>query len=379
MKLPPRIAGPELGPLDFLCSMASEKQKWLQQICNPSSDNDIKLLHSNFMDCWSSIKEALLAGDKNALKEMQSHLSPWPPVALLALEPQHSPMVHAAWQSLLEFHTHARLIIENPVLAESASWRNWYSDIHNENMDRTLLFPSQTNVPGVFRTDTTLAIVTTQPFSFVQGNLPLIKLLNLHKTASIFRLQSPSCSNFDNSYSKAAKDLFGAHSDREISKLSFWSMVGAQKEQEALASLKWKPRYYGGPSGTPSWALHDSAVLAGQAASKSRFAMLDWMTALSDSLHEQLHHRNDIIWTPAHNDFLRAYTLSWHAVTRIGVSHKRTAMQVNELLSYTTSIQKQLERTQNPGAPHITKALSWTSQRLQNTNSHSKPLELPCL
>lgn len=116
--------------------------------------------------------------------------------------------------------------------------------------------------------------------------------------------------------------------------------------------------------------------MAGQAAAKARTTMLHWMTALSDSLHEQLHVRNDIGWNTAHQDFLQAYTRSWYAVTRLGVAHKRTAAQVNELLGYTASIHKQLERVQNPVAPELGRVLQWTTLQLQQSNSNALAMAL---
>lgn len=375
MKLPPRIAGPDVGPLDFLHSLDSHKQHWHGSLHTAVRSPELELLHTSFIKTWNGIKAAFDQKDVRALKEMQPHLSPWPPVVMLAFEPQHSPMVHAAWQTLLEFHTAARMGLEHPGLMEQPLWKQWKIALHERQWAQSLRFPCATAMPGVLRAGNTVAVVTTQPFAFV-GAHALQKIQQHHKDATSFRFQSPACCSFDTSYQLASEDLFGAHSNREISKLAFWTMVGIQKENETNSALAWRPRYYGGPPGTPSWALHDAALLTGQAAAKARTAMMDWMTALSDSLHEQLHLRNNIGWNAAHQDFLQAYSRSWHAVTRIGVAHKRTSAQVNELLGYTTSIHKQLERTKNPVAPELGRVLQWTAGKLQSTGARNLDLAL---
>lgn len=365
MKLPLRIAGSDIGPLDFLSSLASARAQWSSCIVDGSIPRDLDVLHKHFVETWTSIEHSFSARDHVALKRMQSYLSPWPPVALLALDPHHSTAVHTAWLMLLEFHTVARLALEEPALLDCPEWDSWSNSLSRGLSKKAMTFPGSTGKPGIFRTPSTLAVVTTQPLSFSTGKASLQKLTTLHKDALIFRLQTPACGTFDNNHQIAACDLFGAHSARETSKLAFWSMIGTHRDPEASLMLKWRPRYYGGPSGTPSWALHNTDQLSGQAAARSRSAMLDWMTNLSDSLYEQLHQRNDIVWTSAHYDFLRAYTRAWHAVTRIGVAHKRTASQVNELLSYTSSIQEQLARTNNGATPDLAKAIHWASQKLQ--------------
>ena len=375
MKLPPRIAGPDVGPLDFLHVLEPHKKQWLKSVQMPVRPMDIELLYSNFLKSWNNIKVAFDNKDVQALKDMQSHLSPWPPVVMLALEPQHSPLVHAAWQTLLEFHTAARFCLEEPGLSERPEWKRWQIALQEESWAESVRLPCATNKPGVLRAGTTVSVVTTQPFSFINVHA-LHKIQSTHKDALSFRFQSPACCSFDTSYQLASENLFGAHSNREISKLAFWTMVGVQKENDVALALAWRPRYYGGPTGTPSWALHDAATMTGQAAAKARTAMLDWMTALSDSLHEQLHLRNDIAWNASHQDFLQAYSRAWHAVTRICVAHKRTATQVNELLGYTQSIHKQLERTKNPIAPELGRVLQWTAGKLQQSGASSVELAL---
>lgn len=376
MKLPPRIGGPDVGPLDFLHSLDSHKQQWRSSLRAVSRSHEMELLYTNFQKTWTEIKGLFDQKNIQGLKDMQSRLSPWPPMVMLALEPQHSPLVHAAWQTLLEFHTCARFALEQPALMEQPEWKAWRMALHEKDWPASLRHPARTNVPGVLRAGNTVAIVTTQPFAFTNGSNSLQKVHALHKDATSFRFQSPACSAYDTSYQLAAEDLFGAHSAREISKLAFWTMVGIQKEPDAAASMIWRPRYYGGPAGTSSWALHDAATMAGQAAAKARTTMLHWMTALSDSLHEQLHLRNDIAWNTAHQDFLQAYARSWHAVTRLGVAHKRTSAQVNELLGYTASIHKQLERIQNPIAPELGRVLQWTALQLQQSSTNALAMAL---
>ena len=376
MKSPLRIAGPDVGPLDFLQSLISHKQQWLGAIQALSRPPEMELLHLSFIKTWSNIRTAFDQKDTRGLKEMQAYLSPWPPVFTLALDPHDSPMVHAAWQTLLEFHTTVRLALEQPDVMSQPAWQNWQISLYENSWDKSFFFPSITSTPGVLRVGSTVAVVTTQPFSFV-GAHALQKIQAQNKDATSFRFQSPACCSFDTSYQLASEDLFGAHSKREISKLAFWTMVGVQKESDTSAALIWRPRYYGGPPGTSSsWALHDAAAATGQSAAKARTAMLDWMTALSDSLHEQLHSRNDIQWSPAHNDFLQAYARSWHAVTRIGVSHKRTSTQVNELLGYTNSIHKQLERLKTPLAVELGHVLQWTTSKLRQSSAKSPELSL---
>ena len=376
MKLPPRIGGPDVGPLDFLHTLDPHKKQWHGAMHALERTHEMDLLYTNFQKTWADIKTFFDQKNIQGLKDMQSRLSPWPPVVMLALEPQHSALVHAAWQTLLEFHTCARFALEQPELMAKPEWKTWRLALHEKEWPGSLRLPARTNVPGVLRAGHTVAVVTTQPFAFTKGGNTLHKVHALHKDATSFRFQSPACSAYDTSYQLAAEDLFGAHSDREISKLAFWTMVGIQKEPEAAASMIWRPRYYGGPPGTSSWALHDAGTMAGQAAAKARTTMLHWMTALSDSLHEQLHVRNDIGWNTAHQDFLQAYTRSWYAVTRLGVAHKRTAAQVNELLGYTASIHKQLERVQNPVAPELGRVLQWTTLQLQQSNSNALAMAL---
>lgn len=375
MKQPPRIAGPDVGPLDFLHALDTHKKQWFEYVKKGSAPPELALLHSNFLKTWKSVKIAFDAKDAQSLKDMQSHLSPWPPVVMLALEPQHSPLVHAAWQTLLEFHTAARMCVEQAGLSDRPEWKRWRLALQEQQWPESFHLPCATSTPGVLRAGNTVSVVTTQPLSFTNVHA-LHKIQSLHKDAISFRFQSPACCSFDTSHQLASEDLFGAHSNREISKLSFWTMVGVQKESDIQLALSWRPRYYGGPTGTPSWALHDAAMLTGQSAAKARTAMLDWMTALSDSLHEQLHLRNDIAWNSSHQDFLQAYARSWHAVTRIGVAHKRTAAQVNELLGYTTSIHKQLERMNNPIAPELGRVLQWTAGKLQQSGSRNAELAL---
>lgn len=375
MKLPPRLAGPDVGPLDFLHALDIHKKHWFELVQTNNRSTELDQLHASFIKTWTSIKTAFDNKDNAGLKEMQSHLAPWPPVVMLALEPQHSPLVHAAWQTLLEFHTSARMALEQPDLMSLPEWNSWRMALHERQWAQSFAFPGNTDIPGVLRCGPTVALVTTQPFSFVGGQA-LQKIQLQHKDATVFRFQSPACGSFDTSYQLASEDLFGAHSNREISKLAFWSMVGTQKEHDTGAALSWRPRYYGGPQGTPSWALHDAANLTGQSAAKARTAMLDWMTALSDSLHEQLYLRGSTGWTLAHHDFLQAYARSWHAVTRIGIAHKRTSAQVNELIGYTSSIQTQLERTKNPAAPELAKVIQWTTNKMQQTGSHTLDLTL---
>lgn len=375
MKSPPRLAGPDVGPLDFLHALNTHKKHWFDIVQSSRRSTELELLCTSFVKTWNSIKTAFDNKDTAGLKEMQSHLAPWPPVVLLALEPQHSTMVHAAWQTLLEFHTCARMALETPELMALPGWKSWRMALHERQWPQSFSFPGSTDVPGVLRGGSTVALVTTQPFAFV-GAQALQKIQQQHKDALHFRFQSPACGSFDTSYQLASEDLFGAHSNREISKLAFWSMVGTQKEHDTANALAWRPRYYGGPQGTPSWALHDAANLTGQSAAKARTAMMDWMTALSDSLHEQLYLRGPGGWTTAHQDFLQAYSRSWHAVTRIGIAHKRTSAQVNELIGYTTSIQIQLERTKNPVAAELAKVIQWTTNKMQQTGPQTLDLAL---
>lgn len=375
MKLPLRIAGPDVGPLDFLQFLNPHKQQWFGSVQALWRPPEMELLHLSFIKTWNNIKTAFDQKNTQDLKDMQSYLSPWPPVVMLALDPQHSPMVHAAWQTLLEFHTTARLALEQPNVMSQPDWQKWRISLYERSWSESLQFPSATSMPGVLRVGHTVAVVTTQPLAFV-GAQALQKIQAQNKDATSFRFQSPACCSFDTSYQLASEDLFGAHSNREISKLAFWTMVGVQKESDTGAALIWRPRYYGGPPGTSSWALHDAASSTGQSAAKARITMLDWMTALSDSLHEQLHSRNAIVWSPAHNDFLQAYARSWHAVTRIGVAHKRTSTQVNELLGYTGSIHKQLERLKTPLAVELGHVLQWTTSKLQQSGAKSLELSL---
>lgn len=366
MKPPLQIPGSDIGPLSFLRALAPHKKQWLQCIQTPVIFSEFELLYSHFIKTWDHIKSAFDTKNVQALKDMQSYLAPWPPVVMLALEPQHSCLVHAAWQTLLEFHTAARLALEETGLAEYPEWKRWRLALHERKWVDSFSSPCSTDTPGVLRTENTVSIVTTQPFSFVHVH-SLQKIQAAHSNASSFRFQSPACCAFDTAYRLAAEDLFGAHSHREISKLAFWTMVGVQKESDATLALAWRPRYYGGPPGTPSWALHDAAATSGQAAAKARSAMLDWMTALSDSLHEQLHQRSNINWNASHHDFLQAYSRSWYAVARIGVAHKRTAAQVNNLLGCTIGIQKKLARIEHPIAFELERVLNWSTRKLQQT------------
>ena len=353
----PRIARPEEGPLDFLTSLHRYKsQIFLLDSADPVTQN--------FNQTWNDLRRFVQDRDAVGLKYYQTQLAPWPPVVLLALEPQTSPFIHAGWQMLLEMHTIARWFVERPHLQHVPQWNAWVADFLDMHPNAAQSSPAHTSIPGVLREGSTLAVVSTQPFSFVPGNVSLMSLTSIDKDTTDFRLHTPAASMFDQAHREAANVVFGSHSVRETSKLAFWSMVNAAGA-DARAALKWRPRYYGGPAGTPSWGLHDVASVTGQVASKARLAMVDWMLNLSDSMVEQLHLGSATRFTPVHNDFVQAYTRSLNVVSFIGLSHKLTIGGVNELLGYTTKIQDLLQRSGYQFAPELQKVNHKIRQQLK--------------
>lgn len=353
----PRIARPEEGPLDFLMSLHRYKAKIFSL---DSTDPVIQ----NFHQTWNDLRSLVQDRDVAGLKHYQTRLAPWPPVVLLALEPQTSPFIHAGWQMLLEMHTVARWYVERPHLKNDTQWQTWIFDFLAMHPQAAQSSPAHTSVPGVLREGVTLAVVSTQPFSFVPGNQSLMSLTSMDKSITDFRLHTPAAPMFDQAHREAASTVFGAHSVRETSKLAFWSMVNAAGT-DVRAALKWRPRYYGGPAGTPSWGLHDVASVTGQVASKARLAMVDWMLNLSDSMVEQLHLGSATRFTPVHQDFVQAYTRSLNVVSAIGMGHKRTVGGINELLGYTTKIQDLLQRSGYPLLPELQKVNSKIRQQLK--------------
>lgn len=352
-----RIARPEEGPLDFLASLQSYKQEVLRLDANDP-------ITQNIHRTWDDVRTLLLGHDREGMKHYQTRLAPWPPVMLLALEPQTSPFIHAGWQMLLEMHTTARWMLERPALEHHPQWVAWKEDLVAKNPKSLLQSPAQTSIPGVLREGPTLAVVSTQPFSFMPGCLPLNTLVGMDKTITDFRLHTPAGPMVDPAHKEAACSIFGVHSVREISKLAFWSMVNTSGN-DIRTALKWRPRYYGGPSGTPSWGLHDIASTAGQVASKARVAMVDWMLNLSDSMVEQLGSQPVAHFSTAHVDFLQAYTRSLNTVATIGVNHKRTIGGINELLGYTLKVQDHLQQQRYPMILELHRANHRIKQQLR--------------
>lgn len=306
-------------------------------------------LDQEFKTSANAIFQLFKEKDILGLKQYQTKLSPWPPIIVADTFQTTDEQIYGAWALLLEFHSACRAYLDYEALQEEPSWKQWAQDINPQDV-HTLLHPGESISPGIYKIGSeAIHIITTQPLSLA-NNHELCDILRPYSQHLDIRLFTPSCVTSDMVMPKAFQQLLGNHSIRELNKLAFWSMVSTASDKDDLRLLlSLRPRYYGGPAGTPPWGLHEMTKGTSQSAAKARTAMMEWAILLIDSMHDHLvHDTKTFDWQPAHQLIIQTLCRSLSAVSYVGTSHKRTNHQVNELFQYTDSIERVLLRTKCP-------------------------------